>query len=141
MKKAKWYYLILAVAGFTALCLGKFVLSGEDVKQISGFCIGLGAAAFVLGIGNFIGGIVIAKTGTEETLRQKNIEVNDERNTRIREKVGAKINQIMVYTFNVIILLLAFMGADLWILFMMIALIMAQLVLAVALTQYYSKRM
>lgn len=142
MKKTKiWLYALLAVMGAMVGYIGGFVLVGEKFKMLSGLCIGLGSAAFALGIGNFIGALIISETEYEEITRRKNIEVNDERNTRIREKVGTKINQIVVYIITAIVLALGFMGADAVIIMMISSVLLLQLVLAIVLTNYYSKRM
>jgi len=139
-KKNLWLFALLAVAGAISLSLANLVFVSPSVKQLSGFCNGIGAAAFCLGIGNFVGAIITSKTETPEALRRKNIEVNDERNTRIREKVGAKINQIMIYVLSALVLALGFMGAELYIILLIAALFVLELILAIVLTDYYSKQ-
>lgn len=142
MKKSKiWLYLLMAIIGTVSLYAGGFVLTGEKVKMISGLCIGLGAAVFCLGIGNFVGALIISKTENEEILRIKNIEVNDERNTRIREKAGAKTNQIVVYALSLVVLAMGFMQIDLIAIVMVASILMLQLVLAIVLSNSYSKKM
>jgi hypothetical protein len=142
MKKNKAYlYLVMAVFGAGLFCLGEFVLTAENLKSVSGSCIGLGAAVFCLGVGNFIAKISISKTENQEILRKKAIAVNDERNTRIREKVGAKINQIVVYALSVLVLALGFMGVDVKVILMVSSIFVLELVLAVGLTDHYSKLM
>ena len=142
MKKNKiWLYVLLAAIGAISVYTGGFILVEERIKMISGLCIGLGSAVFCLGIGNFIGAIIVSETENEEMTRRKNIEVNDERNTRIREKVGAKINQIVIYVITVIVLALGFMGVDVGIIIMISSVLWLELVLAIGLSNYYSKRM
>jgi len=142
MKKNKiWLYVLLAAIGAISVYTGGFILVEERIKMISGLCIGLGSAVFCLGIGNFIGAIIVSETENEEMTRRKNIEVNDERNTRIREKVGAKINQIVIYVITVIVLALGFMGVDVVIIIMISSVLLLELVLAIVLTNYYAKRM
>lgn len=142
MKKNKiWLYALLSAIGAISLYIGGFVLIEEKVKMISGLCIGLGSAVFCLGIGNFIGALIISETENEEMTRRKNIEVNDERNTRIREKVGAKINQIIIYVITLIVLALGFMGVDVVIIIMISSVLLLELVLAIILSNYYSKIM
>lgn len=142
MKKNKiWLYVLLAAIGAISVYIGGFILVEERIKMISGLCIGLGSAVFCLGIGNFIGAIIVSETENEEMTRRKNIEVNDERNTRIREKVGAKINQIVIYVITVIVLALGFMGVDVVIIIMISSVLLLELVLAIVLTNYYAKRM
>jgi uncharacterized membrane protein len=142
MKNNKtWFYIMLAAVGVMVFYLGGFVLIDEELKAVSGLCIGLGAAIFCLGLGNFIGALIISKTETEEILRRKNIEVNDERNTRIREKVGAKINQVVIYALSVIVLAMGFMRINIIAIVMVAAIFLLELVLAIALTNYYSQKM
>ena len=142
MKRSKiWLYLLMAIAGAVSFYVGGFVLVEEKLKMISGLCIGLGSAIFCLGIGNFIGALIISKTENEEFLHKKNIEVNDERNTRIREKVGAKINQVVVYALSLIVLAMGFMQINIIAIIMVASILLLELVLAIVLSNYYSKRM
>ena len=142
MKKNNLYlYLLMAAAGAGLFCIGEFVLVAENLKAVSGSCIGLGAALFCLGVGNFIGKIIISKSENPEILRKKDIAVNDERNTRIREKVGAKINQIVLYALSLLVLALGFMGVDVKIILMVSSIFVLELVLAIGLTNHYSKLM
>lgn len=141
MKKNKLLLnLAMAVVGALALSLGGFVLTDEKVKMVSGLFIGLGAALFCIGIGNFISSLVMSKTESEEFARKKNIEVNDERNIRIREKVGSKINQVMIYAISVIVLAMGFMQVSVIAIILVASLLLLELVLAIVLTNYYSKR-
>ncbi|BAL01672.1 hypothetical protein OBV_44730 [Oscillibacter valericigenes Sjm18-20] len=142
MKKNKiWLYLFMAIIGALSFYIGGFVLVEEKLKALSGLCIGLGAAVFCLGIGNFISALIILKTENEEFTRKKNIEVNDERNTRIREKVGAKINQVVIYALSVIVLAMGFMQINIIAIIMVASVFLVELVLAIVLSNYYSKRM
>ncbi len=142
MKKNKiWLYLLLAVMGALSFYVGEFVLVGEKLKMISSLCIGLGSSVFGLGIGNFIGALVISKAKSEELIRKKNIEVNDERNTRIREKVGARINQVVIYALSVIVLAMGFMQINIIAIIMVASVFLLELVLTIALNSYYSKKM
>lgn len=142
MKKNKiWLYLLMTVIGALSLYFGALVLVEEKLKMISGLCMGLGSAIFCLGIGNLIGALIISKTENEEITRKKNIEVNDERNTRIREKVGARINQVVIYALSVIVLAMGFMQIDIIAIIMVASVFLLELVLAIVLTSYYSKKM
>jgi uncharacterized membrane protein len=142
MKKNKiWLYLLLVIAGAVSFYIGGFVLVEEKLKTISSWCIGLGAAAFALGIGNFFDALIISKTVNEKTILRKNIEVNDERNIRIREKVGAKISRVVNYALCVTVLVMAFMKINIIAIFMVISIILLEFVLAIVLSNYYAKRM
>lgn len=142
MKKNKDYlYLAMAVFGAGLFCIGEFILVEENLKAASGSCIGLGAAIFCLGVGNFIAKRIISKTENEDVLHKKDIAVNDERNTRIREKVGAKINQIVLYALSLLVLALGFMGVDVKVILMVSSIFVLELALAIGLTDHYSKLM
>lgn len=142
MKKNKiWLYLLMSVIGALSFYYGWFVLIAENLKKISGMCIGLGAAIFSLGIGNLIGALIISKTENEEFIRKKNIEVNDERNIQIREKVGAKTNQVVVYALSVIILAMVFLQVNIIAIIMITSVLLLEIMLAITLSNYYSKRM
>ena len=140
-KNKAWIFLVVAAAGAISCSIGGFVLTAEKFKTASGWCIGLGAAAFALGIGKFLDGLILSKSQTAASIRRKNIEVNDERNIRIREKVGAKIGRAVNYALCVMILAMALLKINVIAIFMVIAVILLEFVLAVVLSNYYSKRM
>lgn len=77
----------------------------------------------------------------EKTNRLKEIEVNDERNTRIREKTGYMTSKIMNYLISALVLALGFMSVDVTIIIMVASLLLAELILVVAFSNYYSKIM
>ena len=141
MKNKKYIlYLLSTLLGALLFYIGEFVLVTVKMKSLSGLCIGLGAAVFCLGIGNFISSLVLSKTTDEETLRRKRIEVNDERNTIIREKVGAKINLYVNYALSIILLAFGFLQVPLIAILMLASVFLLELVLAIVLTDHYSKR-
>ncbi|KLU64563.1 hypothetical protein DEAC_c35090 [Desulfosporosinus acididurans] len=142
MKKGKlWLYAFLTVAGAVLFYVGEFVLVSEAVKQLSGLGIGLGAALFCLGIGKFFDDLLVSKTEGETRKHRIAIERNDERNIRLKEKVGAKVNQVLIYLLSILVLTLSFMGAKSVIILMVAAIIVIQLFLAIFLFYYYGKRM
>ncbi|MNC13103.1 hypothetical protein D3C75_608360 [compost metagenome] len=134
-----WLYGSVAVMGAVALYIGGIVLTGEGM--ISGLCIGLGAAAFCMGIGNFISSLLISKPQADEFARRKAVEVKDERNIRLREKVGSTINKVLVYALSILVLALGFMGAGITVILMVSSLLLLELVLAIGLSNYYTRRM
>jgi len=135
------FYLLMILVGGISFYFGEFVLRAENVKMISSLCIGFGAAIFCLGIGNLIGAVIISKAENEEITRLEKIELNDERNIRIREKVGAKINQVVIYALCIIALAMGFMQVDIVAIVMVVAVLFLELILAITLSNYYSKRM
>ncbi len=130
---------LAAVAGAALLLVGLFVLTTEQVKAWSGLCIGVGAAALSLGIGNLLDALLVSKAENERIAHRKSIEVNDERNIRIREKAGATVNRITVFAQSALVLALGLMRADRIVILMASSILLLDLVLAVVLTNYYSR--
>lgn len=142
MKKIKaWIFLLPAIVGAVAVYFGGFVLTGPQYKTVSGWCIGVGAAAFALGIGKFLDALILSKTQTEEIIRRKNIEVNDERNIRIREKIGFQISRVVNYALCALVLIMGLMRMPVAAILMVVAVILLEFILAIVLSNYYAKRM
>ncbi len=141
MKKHIYIYIMTIIFGTVLLFLAKFAIKGEELKILSGLCYGFGAACFALSLGKIIDSFIVSKTENEEFRRKKEIEVNDERNVRIKEKVGAKINQIVFYLINILILTLGFMGANIVFILMPVGILVVELILLIVLTNHYSKIM
>jgi uncharacterized membrane protein len=142
MKKIKtWLYLLAGIIGAMSFYFGEFILTSEKDKNLSGMCIGLGAAIFCLGIGQFILTAFVPKINNPEIQRRKNIEVGDERNIRIREKVGSVTLRIINYALSAIILCLGFMHNSLIPILLLASVFVLELVLVIFLSDYYSKQM
>lgn len=142
MKKINaWFFLLPAIVGAAAVYLGGFVLTGPHYKTLSGWCIGAGAAAFALGIGKFLDTLILSKSQTEESIRRKNIEVHDERNTRIREKVGWQISRVVNYALCLLVLVMGLMKMPVAAILMVVAVILLEFILVIVLSDYYAKRM
>ncbi|ASA20875.1 hypothetical protein [Paenibacillus donghaensis] len=136
-----WLYAAAAVFGAVAMVVGGFVVTGEDYRMISGLLIGLGAAVFGLGTANGIGSLSISKAQFAEMSRRKQIEMADERNSRIKDKVGAALNKIVIYALCCLLVILGFMGTPVIVIVMITSILLLELVLAITLTSYYSRRM
>lgn len=145
MKKIKMLLsLTLAAIGAVLIFLGGFVFVGNDWKEPSAQCIGWGSAALALGIGKFIDTVVVKKSESSESKKMKhwkNIQVNDERNVRIREKVGAKIARVVNYALFIIVLAMGLMKVSVTAIIMVSSLFLLELVLVIVLSNYYAKRM
>lgn len=139
MKRFLW--AITALACVIAVLTGFYVLIGESLKMLSGLCIGAGSAAVGLGLGGLIRTFLISASEDEEILRAKEIEMKDERNTRIREKSGYMTARIMNYALLAFVLILGFIGADKVILLSACALIVLESVLVIVFSNYYAKKM
>ncbi|MDO5845729.1 MAG: hypothetical protein Q4Q04_02275 [Methanocorpusculum sp.] len=121
--------LILAVTVFT------------DKNSLNGICFGLGAACFVLGLGNCVGKLVVKRAETPAVLRAKEIEEEDERNIRVRERAGWNTARVM----NIILCLLALASAlsnqEIYVTIILAALVVVQAGLTVGFQVYYDKRL
>lgn len=134
--QVKNYILVGISAGIITGCLFAIKLYGRDIRVI----IPLAIAVLVFGhsVDNILK-LFAVKESTEEK-KQLEIEIKDERNTLIREKAGSKTNEYMLYLNTVIILILGFMGAEFWVLFLFGSLILAQGILSISLYNYYNNR-
>lgn len=142
MKKIKtWLYLLAGILGAAAFYFGEFILTSDKLKYFSGLCIGLGAAIFCLGIGQFILEAFVPKLTDQEIQRRKMIEVGDERNIRIREKVGATTLRVVNYALSAIILTLGFMQNNIIPILLLALVFVLELVVAIMLSNKYSKTM
>lgn len=139
MKTKRIFRGVLFISGLSLLILGQFVLSHENLASYSGFCIGLGAAFAGLGVGWFIQSLIVSDKQMERIERQKNIELNDERNTRIREKTGYTVAKILNYLLSGYILLITLLGADKTIIFLAIGVLAIEFCLVVYFSNRYSK--
>jgi hypothetical protein len=140
-KKVKWLYLVISALGAALIAAGRLLEPLPVNKTVHGLCFGVGAALFALFLGKFVDSLIVSKTENERFARLKNIEVNDERNVRLRERVGSKTNLVMVYFFSVLILALSFMGESLAVILLVASGLLLELGLTIGLTAYYSKRM
>lgn len=129
----------VTVLGLACALTGFFVLTGEELKSISGMCTGIGSAAFGLGLGYFIRLVVVPETERIRQARQKDIDVHDERNVRIREKAGAMANRVIFYALCAALLVFGFFG-DLRAVLVITGIIVLESVLVIVLSDHYSKQ-
>lgn len=141
MKNKKVLFVLQSILGIILLLAGSFVFTSDDTKMFSGLCIGFGAAMLTLGIGSFIRSFIISAAEDEDIHHRKQIEVNDERNTRIREKTGYMVAKVMNYILLVFVLVLGFMKVDKIIIIMAVSLIVIEFILLIIFSNYYDKEM
>ncbi|WP_411677300.1 hypothetical protein [Caproicibacter sp.] len=141
MKRRQVWLLWLALAGGALIAAGVFGFTAESQKTISGFCIGIGAAAAALGVGWFADSLLVSAAETEEVKKFKRVQVEDERNVRIREKAGAKTAKYMNYVLDIFVFILGVMGAAPYLILTAAGLIAVELILFVSFSNYYSKKM
>ena len=137
----RFSFLVLSIAGVVLLFIGGLVLTAEKYNMISSLCIGFGSAMTAIGIGNLIRSFMVSKMEDENTKRFMAIEMNDERNIRIKEKAGYMVSRIMNYMICVLVLALGFMNVDRMIIIMVALLLLTEVILVIIFFNYYSKRM
>ena len=132
---------VLCLAGFFAgaACL---ILSGilplaEFPAQL---LFGFGIALMILGFSNLLSQLIVSKTETEETVKVKRVEENDERNIRIRERAGFRTSQIILGALCICALTSAFANFELYVTLLFVGLILLHGILLVGFSIYYEKR-
>ena len=132
---------VICLAGFFAgaVCLllsGILPLPGFPAQLLFGF----GFALIILGFSNLLSQFVVSKTETEETMKVKRVEENDERNIRIRERAGFRTSQIILGALCICALTSAFANFELYVTLIFVGLILLQGILSVGFQMYYGKR-
>ena len=134
---------------FTRICLAGF-FAGAVCLLLSGILplaefpaqllFGFGIALMILGFSNLVSQFVVSKTETEETMKVKRIEENDERNIRIRERAGFRTSQIILGALCICALTSAFANFELYVTLIFAGLILLHGILLVGFSIYYEKR-
>ena len=100
--------LVLLAAG---LYLAKTIAVPQGIMRALPYVfIGIGCGLFGQGMGGVIERRVLRKN--PEILKQKEIEVNDERNREISSRAKAKAYDTMVFVFGALMITFALMGVD-----------------------------
>ena len=134
---------------FTRICLAGF-FAGAVCLLLSGILplaefpaqllFGFGIALMILGFSNLVSQFVVSKTETEETMKVKRVEENDERNIRIRERAGFRTSQVILGVLCVCTLTSAFANFELYVTLIFVGLILLHGILLVGFQMYYEKR-
>ena len=107
---------VLGILGFALLAVGLYLAKTTDaptgiMRALPYVCIGIGCGLFGQGMGGVIERSVLKNH--PELIKQKQIEVNDERNQEISNRAKAKAYDVMVFVFGALMVALALMGVDL----------------------------
>lgn len=132
-------YILGIVAGIALVIAGGFFKDAE-IKGLMGVCVGVGAGL----IGMFIANLVTLRIEQKhpEAFTKKNIEVNDERNTIIRDKAGAKANSIiMMIIVPIATLVFVLIDVELYVTLTMVGLIILNGILYTGYFNYFNKRL
>jgi hypothetical protein len=117
MRNRKILYITALVFGICLVACG-FLLKGEELKAVSGVCIGIGACLFGLNIGNLF--TLRFEKKNPELARIKEIEGKDERNIIIRNRAKAKAADITQYLIILLTFVTILIRAPLWVTFITI---------------------
>ncbi len=137
----KMIYISLIILGaalvITAVLLNIF--RGDELKSLGGVCIGLGVVLITLPASQLY--VQHAEKKHPDIFRKKNIEVNDERNTVIRDKAGAKVNNIFIWLLFAAILVFILLDVELYITLVLAGLIVINGLINAFYFNYYNKRL
>ncbi|WP_405153490.1 hypothetical protein [Paenibacillus sp. FSL K6-0108] len=141
----KWVHVLLALAGLVMTCIGGFALRGEALSGVSGLLIGSGSVLLVLGLGNTVHSIWMNKSSNQamyaKRLRQKEIDVQDERTIRLKEKAGWKTNITIFYILMAVTVLFSLIGVEPIVVTVLASVFIFQIGLGIFLFNYYAKKM
>ena len=106
---------ILGILGLALLALGLYLVKTANATEgilltLPYAFVGIGSGLFGQGMGGVIERRVLKKN--PEILKQKEIEVNDERNQQISNRAKAKAYDVMVFVFGALMVAFALMGMD-----------------------------
>lgn len=105
----------LGILGLVLLALGLYLVKTTNATEgilltLPYVFVGIGSGLFGQGMGGVIERRVLKKN--PEILKQKEIEVNDERNQQISNRAKAKAYDVMVFVFGALMVAFALMGMD-----------------------------
>ena len=106
---------ILGILGLALLALGLYLVKTLNATEgilltLPYVFVGIGSGLFGQGMGGVIERSVLKKN--PEILKQKEIEVNDERNQQISNRAKSKAYDVMVFVFGALMVAFALMGMD-----------------------------
>ena len=108
--------LVLLAAG---LYLAKTIADPQGIMRALPYvCIGIGCGLFGQGVAGIIERYVYKKYPKQQ--KQKEIEVNDERNREISTRAKAKAYDAMVFVFGALMISFALMNVDIAVVLLMV---------------------
>ncbi|RBQ24694.1 MAG: hypothetical protein ALMCE001_11680 [Methanocorpusculum sp. MCE] len=135
--------ILISVAGLAAgiilILLAVCVFTGST--SLNGACYGVGAALIALSVGNLIGKSVVKSVETPDVRKMKEIEMNDERNIRIRERAGWNTVRIFTPVLCFLTLAAALIGVELYVTLAACGLVVFLAALSIGSQIYYDKRL
>jgi drug/metabolite transporter (DMT)-like permease len=139
MKSKKPLYILVITLGAALIIAGVLinVFKGDELKNVVGLLLGIGAVIVSLTLASLLESRFRKKY--PEIQRKKDIEVNDERNTIIREKSWARVNTIWLL-FAVVLVFIA-LDVELYITLVLSCLMVVNGILYAFIFNYYNKRL
>ncbi len=132
-------FILTLVFGICLALAGGFLLKGEELKAVSGVCIGIGACLFGLGVSSLF--MLRYEEKNPEIAKIKEIEEKDERNIAIRNRAKAKAADITQYFIVALTFVTILIRAPLWVTFVTIGVYLSYNVLMLYLISKFSKEM
>jgi hypothetical protein len=132
-------YILLLIAGVVLAYIGGFVITGLELKSISGVCIGIGSGLFGMSIAQIIMIRIADKNPSYE--HKKKIEVMDERNTYIRNASKSKAFDVMGVALGILMLVYALINADLLVILLLVGVYLFVYGVYIVYLSKYSKEM
>lgn len=114
-------------------------MKGEELKAVSGVCIGIGAGLFGKNIANLF--MLRYEEKNPKAAKAKEIEEKDERNFLIRNRAKAKAADITQYFIILLIYITILIRAPLWATFAVIGVYLSYPILSLYLISKFSKEM
>ena len=139
MQKNILFSIFGLVIGIVLILLAVFVFTGSTT--LNGACYGIGAALIALSAGFLIGKSIIKSAETPESLKVQAVEVNDERNIRIRERAGWNTTRIFTPILCFLTLASALIGVELYVTLTACGLVVLLAGLSIGSQIYYDKRL
>ena len=113
----------LGILGLALLALGLYLVKTSNATQgimlaLPYVCVGIGSGLFGQGVAGVIERGVLKNH--PDLQKQKQIEVNDERNQQIANRAKAKAYDVLVFIFGALMLSFALMNVDLAVVLMLV---------------------
>lgn len=112
------FNILLVLAGAVLIYTGGFILTGEEIKSVSGVCIGVGSGLIGMNIAHII--IAGIEVRNPSIARKKNIDEKDERNILIRNTAKGKAFDAMGILLAILMLAYLLIDADLLVIFLLV---------------------
>jgi len=136
MLRKKSFYIITIIIGLCLVGLS-FFIQKEDLKAISGICMGIGAGLFGMSAGNLI--VKCIEEKDPSVSKQIEIEYRDERNIQIRNRAKAKAGDITQFFIIGVAYLTILIDAPLWVTLVTIGVFLVYNILGVYFMNKYNK--